>query len=296
MWGSLPPDLFTYLTYGSLYLTVISLWLPFKTKIPVWSLLLVIAVIFGFISHQLEWIALFPIFVLLLALYFTEMKQVKLWVRITAGIIALVVAVLLSTHQFPGFGKVSVINNAYISKDAIPFSLSLGFDKLLVGIFILGITLPLIKKGKEWLILFKQMIPRAIVVIIIILVLAYLLNFVHFDPKLPKNLFIWSLTNLLFVCLAEEGLFRGFIQKNLTLLLRNFKYGTYIAIFIAAWLFGLAHFPGGIKYIFLATIAGCGYGWVYDRTKHIEGSMLTHFTLNLTHFVLFTYPMLKTAL
>ncbi|MFZ4115592.1 MAG: hypothetical protein ACOYK6_02570 [Chthoniobacterales bacterium] len=34
------------------------------------------------------------------------------------------------------------------------------------------------------------------------------------------------------------------------------------------------------------------YGWVYHVTKRIEGSMLTHFLLNLTHLLLFTYPAL----
>ena len=35
------------------------------------------------------------------------------------------------------------------------------------------------------------------------------------------------------------------------------------------------HYMGGIKYIFLATIAGIGYGWIYNKTH------LQHF-LNLT--------------
>jgi len=43
----------------------------------------------------------------------------------------------------------------------------------------------------------------------------------------------------------------------------------------------------------LSTVAGLGYGWVYQRTGRIEASILTHFALNLVHFLLFTYPALQ---
>ena len=41
----------------------------------------------------------------------------------------------------------------------------------------------------------------------------------------------------------------------------------------------------------MATIAGAGYGWVYWRSgNRIEASILAHFLLNMTHILLFTYP------
>jgi membrane protease YdiL (CAAX protease family) len=92
--------------------------------------------------------------------------------------------------------------------------------------------------------------------------------------------------------MAEEAFFRGFIQKNLSLMMKKIQHGDYLALLIAAVLFGLAHYPGGIKYVILATVAGLGYVWVYLTTKRIEGSILTHFGLNLTHFLFFTYPAL----
>src|SRR5437868_3760189 len=103
---------------------------------------------------------------------------------------------------------------------------------------------------------------------------------------------MWAITNLLFVCMAEEAFFRGFIQKNLALMMKKIRYGDYLALLIASFLFGLAHYAGGTKYAILATVAGMGYGWVYLTAKRIEGSILTHFGLNLTHFLFFTYPAL----
>jgi hypothetical protein len=42
--------------------------------------------------------------------------------------------------------------------------------------------------------------------------------------------------------------------------------------------------------IVLATIAGVGYGWIFWRTNRIEASILTHFLVNTTHILCFTYP------
>jgi hypothetical protein len=46
-------------------------------------------------------------------------------------------------------------------------------------------------------------------------------------------------------------------------------------------------------YVALATIAGLGYGWIYQRTGRIEASILTHFALNAVHFFAFSYPALQ---
>jgi len=58
----------------------------------------------------------------------------------------------------------------------------------------------------------------------------------------------------------------------------------------------LAHYMGGNNYILLATVAGVGYGWVYRHTGRIEASILTHFSLNSLHLLLFTYPALATSM
>jgi len=43
-------------------------------------------------------------------------------------------------------------------------------------------------------------------------------------------------------------------------------------------------------------VAGIGYGWAYRRTGRIEASILTHFSLNSLHFLLFTYPALAASM
>ena len=67
--------------------------------------------------------------------------------------------------------------------------------------------------------------------------------------------------------------------------------GSWLAILIAAVLFGPAHYRSGPAMIALAGIAGIGYGTAY-RFAGLRGSMLAHFALNATHILLFTYPAL----
>jgi len=282
-----------FITYGFLYIAVITLWVyPRKHRLLAWSSSLALAVTFGLVSHQLNLVAIIPIIIFPIAVYYSQGKITFVPTRAIAKMIVVLLSIGLAAHLLPGFQNRTVLDHVYISKNAVPFTLQLEFDKALIGIFILGIGQQLITRKNEWRVLFQQMILKFFVVIFTVVILAYLLNFVRFNPKIPSSLLIWSITNLLFVCVAEEAFFRGFIQKHLSLILRKIVFGNYLAILAASLLFGFAHYPGGIKYIFLATVAGIGYGWVYDRSKRIEASILTHFGLNLTHFLLFTYPML----
>ena len=289
-------QLTTLLTYIFLYLTVIFLWVPHFKRLPLWSLMLGVSILFGLTSKRIELISV--VFILLLACfaYFLQNIKISLIVRILSAVGLLILGCGLALHIVPGFHNLQVLDKVKISEDGILFSLYLNFDKTIVGIIILGILHQLITTKNEWIKMYKGMIPRALVLIMIIASLSILFHYVRFDPKLPSSLLIWSCTNLLFVCVAEEGFFRGFIQKYLCLVFQNIKYGNLLAISIASILFGLAHYAGGVLYVLLAFIAGMGYGFIYFRTKRIESSIITHFLLNLIHFLFFTYPALASAI
>jgi len=122
------------------------------------------------------------------------------------------------------------------------------------------------------------------------------MGYAKFDPKFPQIFFFWAWTNLFFTCVAEEGIFRGFLQRKIIYSLRNIKHHELIGLTISSLLFGLIHFKGGINYIILASVAGFGYGYVYMKSGKIEASIFTHFILNTLHFLFFTYPALSSKL
>lgn len=114
-----------------------------------------------------------------------------------------------------------------------------------------------------------------------------------FAPKWPALGWLWAINNLLLVCMTEEALFRGYLQEALSRRLAGHLYGDAVAIGIAAALFGVAHVAGGTTYAMVAGLAGVGYGVAY-RCGGLRAAVLVHFGLNLTHFTLFTYPMVAT--
>jgi len=281
----------TILCYSFLYIAVLCLWFPGKFKIPVWSIIFSLACIFGLMSGQIEVYAIFFIALFAYAVQYTE-SQYRCSKRTFAGIIVCFLAYTLGAHKIPYFCNLKVLADVYISKDAMPFTLYINFDKTVVGLLILGLTQRLLSHKKEWLAMIKQTIPKIGLLIMVLVFFALIADKVRFDPKLPESLPIWLMTNLLLVCTAEEGFFRGFIQKNLVAVFKDFRWGNVMAVIIASLLFGFAHYAGGISYSIWGTFAGVGYGWIYQKTHHIEASILAHFCLNLTHFLLFTYPAL----
>lgn len=284
------PSLF--LCYGFLYLSVLLLWFSGKRGFPGWGIALMLATFFGFLSRQLEWSALISIALFAFGAYYSQVKKINAERRLAATVLVLILSLGLASHQLPGFNAFMVIDHVYFTTDALPYSLYLNFDKTVLGVLILGFGPVLLSSQKEAILLVKQNSQAALILILVVMILAISFDVVRFEPHLSSHIFIWALTNLLFTCVAEEALFRQFIQHKLTLQLKNIKGGADWALIIAALLFGLAHYSGGKKYVFLATVAGLGYGLIFRRTRRIEASILTHFALNLAHFLFFTYPAL----
>ncbi|MEE9451225.1 MAG: type II CAAX endopeptidase family protein [Gammaproteobacteria bacterium] len=282
----------TILSYSFLYLSVILLWVPLKKILPLWGYPLIAAVIFALISGVIDPMGLVFIGVFAVSAYVLQAPSFAFIWRFIAGLLVLVLGFALIFHFIPGFNNLKVLDKVQFSQDTIPFTLYLNFDKTMVGLFILAFSYSLIANRKDWLSMLKRTWPYILPIFAVILVLSFVFGYVRFDFKIPSSILIWALTNLLFVSMAEEAYFRGFVQKYLQNFL-NFRYGHWVAILIAASFFGLMHFPGGIQYIILSTVAGVGYGWVYFRTGRIEASIITHFSLNLTHFVFFSYPALS---
>ena len=196
----------TFLTYTALYLAIVSLWVPGITKkLPLWLTIFVVSVIFGLLSKRISFVVIIYIVLLGIVTFALQHKKYPIFIRVFSAIGLLILGFALGAHKLPGFHNLLVLDHVYISKDGAPFTLYLNFDKTLVGLFILGISCQLITTYHEWGEMLKIMLPRAIVVILVLIGLSFAFGFVKFDPKLPTSLPLWALTNLLFVCVAEEG-------------------------------------------------------------------------------------------
>ena len=278
-------------------LSLIALWLPTKNRTPIlshspWLWLSGISSALGFYFGFIHVLGVCFILLFGVCCFFNENDNGKKWVRSSTGVCIFFLAIGLSAHKIPGFSNPMILSGVLLSADAIPYTMYLNFDKAIVGLFLLGFGAIRICHLSELIFLLRKGFPVAVLTIGIVMIFAFLLGYTRFDPKWPSFILFWMLTNLLMTCIAEEALFRLFIQNRLIIFFARFHIRPQWGILIAACLFGIAHFQGGVKYILLATIAGMGYGWTYYKTNHIEGSILTHFFLNTIHILLFTYPAL----
>lgn len=267
------------LTY---FLLLVSILFLFAHKRKLAFAFLIGAVLAGLVQQRLDLIAL-PFIAFLAACYplakkFPKAKPILL-------VLFLLLSIALQNHFVPGFRNLRIFDQIRFSADSVPYSLYLNFDKVAVGFFIF-LQLPTPRLTRERVVITLRHLA---LLLALMSILAPLTGYVRFDPKFPELTWLWMLNNFFFVCLAEEALFRGFIQNQL---LRWMK--PYAAIAAAAALFGLAHYQGGIAYILFAFLAGLFYGHSFWKTGRLQTAMAVHFGLNLVHFLFFSYPALRT--
>ncbi|TDR54335.1 hypothetical protein DFP85_107108 [Halomonas ventosae] len=210
------------------------------------------------------------------------------WARLAVWVVASAGLVL---HAWPGHEGLVVVEQQVLKADSLPVSLYLNHDKVLVAWSLLG-----------WLPLFGRSVSTvggmsslavpwlAVAGIVALMGLAVALGLVAWQPGLPEVVWVFAVANLLNTCIAEELLFRGMLQRWLM-----GRAGALAAVALTSALFGVAHLTGGGAFVLVATAAGLLYGLVYLWTGRLVWAVLVHWGLNLSHLLLFSYPMLAGA-
>ncbi|WP_445656506.1 lysostaphin resistance A-like protein [Achromobacter sp. NCFB-sbj8-Ac1-l] len=269
-----------------LFLAAALLWLPATRR---WSLLpLAAAYAWAWTQGGIEPLALaWPALLVLAAMLVRPASPPAL--RATGHTLFLAVAVLLFLHWLPGFHNPLVIPRAALTPDAVPFGMYLNLDKPLVAFWVILAAAP-VMAGTTARTTLGAALAACAAAIVVCLGLALALGVVGWAPKWPESGWLWLINNALLVTLAEEALFRGYVQQRLAQCWRGQRWGATAAPGVAALLFGLAHYAGGWQWMLLAGIAGVGYGAAY-RHGGLAAAVLAHLGLNAAHYGLFTYPM-----
>lgn len=199
-------------------------------------------------------------------------------------IILVVSAIALMLHMIPGFNNLIIVSGEQAGPQSAPFTFYYNIDKALIPFLLLACLPTLLKRPARppanalwWLVLLMSL-P-------LLLLLATLAGGLRVELHRPEWLGSFMLANLFFVCVAEEALFRGYIQQRLSQLLGDKR-----ALLIAALLFGFAHFSGGLLLMLFATLAGLIYGLAWLWSGRLWVSTLVHFAFNMLHLLFFTYP------
>ncbi|WP_299681178.1 CPBP family intramembrane glutamic endopeptidase [uncultured Dokdonia sp.] len=280
-------DITIILTYGTLLISVISIWFKYKifNKIPLWLFFLTLSFLFAFLFERVSLISI--MYTSIVGFIIHRYYQTK---NGYVFCLVLIVSIPLMFHfSFLGFDNYKYINAIKLSPYSVPYNLYFNLDKTAVGIFIIAFGFESLKINV--LSFIKQVAIHLLLMVLLFFVLAIVLGYSKFEPKLPYFTPVWIIVNLFFTCLAEEAIFRRLIQQKIYDTISS-KYALVISLLVASLAFGIAHYNGGLLYILLASVAGFFYGYIYYRTKRIEASMLLHVLFNLIHLLTFTYPAL----
>ncbi|WP_201447508.1 CPBP family intramembrane glutamic endopeptidase [Photorhabdus akhurstii] len=247
-------------------------------------IVLLAAIITGFVTQTMIYPAIATIAIIFLLgalrIYFQQNNTIK----ITTELLLLAFAAALFLHLLPGFNNLKYLDKVQIGPHSAPFSMYFNFDKALIPFLLLccmpGLftTKPLAKvRPYAWIIL-TVAIPA-------LLGIATALGGLAVELHTPQWLPMFMLANIFFVSLAEEALFRGYIQQRLSQWINP-----YFALIITALIFGGAHFVGGPLLMIFATLAGLIYGLAWMWSGRLWVAVGFHFSLNLVHLLFFTYP------
>ncbi|KHN57868.1 CAAX protease [Dickeya fangzhongdai] len=200
---------------------------------------------------------------------------------LVAGVVA------LTLHLAPGFHNPKVLDNVHVGPQSAAFSMYFNLDKALIPFVLLACmptlfsSSPARSPGKWVWCLLALAVPM-------LLWGAVLAGGLKLETHNPSWLWSFMLANLFFVSLAEEALFRGYLQQRLAGVV-----SPWLALIVSALLFGVMHFAGGVLQVAFAALAGLLYGLAWMWSGRLWVATLFHFGLNLCHLLFFTYPMLQ---
>ena len=253
-----------------------------------------LALIIGAATQRISFIGLLLTGILAFNLYKLPNKNLPFIYKLGLHLIHCSIFLGFSFHVLPGFNNWKIIDNVVFSTNSIPYIMYLNIEKPIYIFLFLYFHKQVPITSYNWSRIIKGTFIGFLISFILLLLGNSWFKLVTWDPKLISYpiIFLWSIRMILDTALGEEIFFRGYLQNHLTDILPNYKLTPWIACLVASLLFGARHLPGGIPISIMAGLAGIGYGIAYLKTRKIETSTLTHFIINLIHFLLFSYPML----
>lgn len=213
--------------------------------------------------------------------------------RFFVGLVCFALSQVVLWRLVPGIDNF-YMGDMTLKEGSIPLTLWWNIDKPLLSILILGLV-PFSKLSlHDWRTVILRTLPVIVVCALCLAPLALCAQMVRWSPGLPAMASQLLIRNLIFVVIAEEVFYRFFLQNALYNLAHYFKLSRWWALTAITFLFAVCgHASGGPLYAAFAGIAGFFYGYAYHTTKRIEAAVIVHFSINVLHMLLFTYPLAK---
>lgn len=243
--------------------------------------------------------AVAAVLVLLLAvmlrLYTYCLKANKFLGLYLAWTTAIILGVIVGLYRPSGFNYPLVFKVNALYEDGLPFSLYINIAKLFAAYLIIYFLISLRPVSRIFIRTAWHQYALAISLgALIVLIAGGALN-LQFHLKPLKYIVMFGLVNLFVTCVAEEAFMRLLLQAQLQRFMSSKLKSVFwleaIPLLIATLIFVAVHLPASTSGILVFGFAGLVYGLVYILTKNLWACVLVHFTVNIIHFSLLTYPL-----
>lgn len=286
-----------WLSAVMLGMTIVSVWLrPLQTRwgsVEVWTLGFFATVAVAAVQGMAGWLGT-TVMTVAWMLGRVSLRAKSRGVRALFKTLSVTACFVLGVQKVPGFQPFLAVPDVVISPNADPVHINFRLDAGVAGLLLLAFYTRRTKGVKELREMSGTAIAIALGTSLVVLASGFAIGYVGWDPKFPWFTGIHLIRNFLWTCVLEEAFFRGVVQDGLASCWM-FKVGfwSYLPLVLASLLFGITHMAGGFTIVILASLAGLGYGYAYKKTGRIEIAILSHFSVNALHFLLLTYPFLK---
>lgn len=284
-----------WLPYAPLALAIVAVWLPSlrfgRLNIPAWSLPYVIAVSAALFIGVVQLPGVAALMVLFGLAALARRSQSDGVAQLALLAVALLV-LALALHAIPGFINPKLLDDAIISEGAPRFTQHLNFDKASAGLALLAFCVPLASTAQHGYVALRVTALIGAITVVVAAITGLALSYFTFDIKQPPQMGALLVTQLFFICAAEEAFFRGLLQERMHRALVRLKpwVASAVAVSVSTLLFALVHVAGGWRLVLLAAVSGAGTSVAYALTRRSEAAILIHFAVNATHLFFFTYP------
>jgi len=289
---------FSYIFFVLLGIAIVLAWTGIRPYKKLGCYVFFTALVLGISIHHINLIGIANIGCLAIAMYLLRFSSIPFIYKLLLNLAVCLFFLGFSMHLLPGFHNWKIMDATQLSKNAIPYTMYLNVEKPVYIFLFLYFYKRTAITHYNWTRILKWTAISLMVCITLLLVDNYIYRLVAWDPKIPSSSIttIWIIRMLLDTTLGEEIFFRGYLQKNFTHFFRFSKFAPWISCLLVSILFGTLHLPAGTPMATMATLASIGYGTAYAKTNTIEAATLTHFGVNILHFLLFSYPMLAANL
>jgi membrane protease YdiL (CAAX protease family) len=280
--------------FSLLGISIMLAWLGIDFYKKLGLLIFLAALILGMSIQHITPIGICIVGSLAAVIYLLRFPKLRVVYKIGLHLLLFFLFVGFSMHLIPGFHNWKLLDGIKFSAYSVPYTMYLNIEKPAYVFFFLYFNQKRPICYYNWRRILKWSLLSFVMILPLLFLCNWICELVAWDPKLPIYSItgIWIIRMLLDTTLGEELFFRGYLQQRITSLLGRSKAASWLACILVTILFGAMHLPAGISMAVMAMCAGLGYGLAYLQTKTIEAATITHFLVNLVHFLFFSYPML----